>query len=157
MRKIKNTKNTTIDSTLLPRLTSLSHKKPAKNTRFSPTESLQAPACRPPAARLFSRSLSEHIFRKQAPAREIPPPTRCPPVLNWELEVFQKLHRRPPAIPITPPVARPLHLYIWVHPRIIPATACHSLSRLPCPPARFCPYFAHLWRSDSIGYMDRRR
>ena len=143
MSKTQNTKNTTLYSTLLPRLTSLSHKKPAKNTRFSPTESLQAPACRPPAARLFSRSLSEHIFRKQAPAREIPPPARCPPVLNWELEFFPETPQAPARDEDYPAGRSPV---LFTH---LGSFQIHPGDRLPFPsppavPARvflatFCP------------------
>ena len=78
MRKIKNTKNTTLYSTLLPRLTSLSHKKPAKTQIFHP----RSPCRRPPATRL---------------------PPACFPVLS--ANIFSE-NRRPPVNHRNPPGAR---------------------------------------------------
>ena len=105
MRKIKNTKNTTLYSTLLPRITSLSHKKPAKNTNFTPTESLQAPACQPPAARLFSRSLRERISEDRRPPvnHRNPPVARLFLTESWDFPVTSQA----PARDINYPAGRP--------------------------------------------------
>ena len=84
--KIKNTTNTTLYSTLFPRLTSLSHKKPAKNTYFTPTESLQAPACQPPSPACLHVLSAKRVSEDRRPPvnHRSPPAGRLFSTESWD-------------------------------------------------------------------------
>ena len=139
MRKIKNPKNKTLYSTLFPGLTSLSHKKPAKNTCFTPTESLQAPACQPPTPACLHGLSAKQVSEDRRPPvnHRSPPAARLFLTESWDFS--QLLCRRPPVC-LTARQS-PACSFIYLGDAQIPAGDRLStlLAACRCPPAPFYP------------------